>query len=201
MTAAVSSSTPPMSNPRRGPLAAEVPRSVMPVRTATSTPSGAIAAKIAGHPATVIRRPPSAGPEAVPTAAVVPSRPMTRPRRSGATMSRARARGSAIITAAPTPCRARAADQHPQRRSERAEHGSEGEDDDADPQDASSPEDVAQVSHREAGRCHRQQVRERHPLCLGEGAIQVSGDRGERHVGGAGAEGRDQHAESEPGRA
>ncbi len=90
---------------------------------------------------------------------------------------------------------------------QRAERGCEctqecgaREDSDPDAQDAAAAEQIAEVADREARRGHREQVGEGDPLRLREGTVQLTGDRGERHVGGARAERGDQHAEGEAGR-
>ncbi len=74
-----------------------------------TTPAAIKTTKTARQPAAPIRRPPSAGPRAVPTADIDPRIPMARPALPSGAVSRASATVSAIIAAAPAPCAARAA--------------------------------------------------------------------------------------------
>ncbi len=72
-------------------------------------PSAAVTRKIARQPGPAISPPPSDGPSAVPMAETVPSSPMALPVLSFGTVSPTSATVSAIKTAAPRPCAARAA--------------------------------------------------------------------------------------------
>ena len=65
------------------------------------------------QPTPAINRPPSEGPSAVPMADTVPSRPMALPVLSWGTVCATKAIVSTIITAAPSPCSARAAISSP----------------------------------------------------------------------------------------
>jgi hypothetical protein len=77
--------------------------------TRAAAPSGRLTRKIARQPIHAIRRPPSEGPSAVPTADIVPRSPIAAPVLSFATVSPTNAIVSASMTAAPRPCSARAA--------------------------------------------------------------------------------------------
>jgi hypothetical protein len=72
-------------------------------RAAATSDRGALTRKIARQPKSSMRRPPNAGPRAVPIAEVEPSIPIALPIFEAGTVSRTNAMESAIISAAPSP--------------------------------------------------------------------------------------------------
>jgi hypothetical protein len=68
-----------------------------------SSPRGRLIRKTAFHPNDAATAPPSAGPEAVPTAAMLPTNPIAAPTLRAGAMSLTAARLTAISTAAPIP--------------------------------------------------------------------------------------------------
>ncbi|MDT4856514.1 hypothetical protein FQZ97_909070 [compost metagenome] len=76
-------------------------------------PSGTLMRNMSCQPNPAIRAPPSDGPSAVPTADMVPSKPMALPARALGTESATDAIVRAIMIAAPKPCAVRAAISSP----------------------------------------------------------------------------------------
>ena len=71
-------------------------------------PTGTLMKKIHSHPKPSTSRPPASGPTSVATPAVAPHRPIAAPRRSGGNVRVMTAIVCGVISAAPSPCTARA---------------------------------------------------------------------------------------------
>jgi hypothetical protein len=162
-------------------------------------PSGRLTRKSAGQPQAAISAPPRLGPSAVPIADIVPSSPMARPVLALGTTSATRARLSAIISAAPRPCAARAATSQP----------SVG----ARPQSSEAAVYKAMPASSSRRRPNRspsrptptirvvigQQVGEHDPLHVLEGGVEGLRQGRQADVGDAGAERGEQHGQGQAG--
>ena len=71
-------------------------------------PTGTLMKKIHSHPKPSTSRPPASGPTRVATPAVAPHSPMAAPRRSGGKVRVMTAMVCGVMSAAPSPCTARA---------------------------------------------------------------------------------------------
>ena len=162
-------------------------------------PSGTLTRKIARQPSPAIRTPPSDGPSAVPIADIVPSSPMALPVLAFGTVSPTNAMVSAIMTAAPRPCAARAAISSQSvgatpHRTEATVNRS-----DAGQQQPPAADDVTEPSDADDQGGDGEEIGEDDPLHFLEGGVERLRQRRQADIGDAGAERGQQHGERKAG--
>ena len=124
--------------------------------------------------------------------------PIARARSSGRNDAWMMARLPGVSSAPPTPCRARASDEHEQVRGEPAQQGRQREPHHADEEDPAAAEQVAERAAEQDQRGEGEGVAVDGPLQAVQRGVQVPADRRECHVDDGPVEHR--HARAEDGR-
>ena len=146
-------------------------------------PTGRLTRKIHCHPHSCVIGPPSSSPAVPPTPPIPPQTPSAR-LRSGPGSNVVSTSDNAVgaMTAAPAPCRTRAADEHRRLVRLAADHRRDGEDRDAHQEHPAAAEQIGDPPPEQQEPAERHEVGAEHPLHVAGRERELVGDRRERHV-------------------
>ena len=167
--------------------------------TEPATPSGTLTGRSLASRTRRSARRRATGRARCPTADMVPSRPIALPVLAFGTVSPTKAMVSAIMTAAPRPCTARAAISSQSVGATPHSTEADREQDDAGQQQPAAADHVAEPPDADDQRGDGQQIGQHDPLHLLERGAERLRQRRQADIGDAGAERRQQHRQRKAG--